>query len=227
MQGESNSADRAPAAPKRRGGRPPAALSGDVDRRLLDAAQHLFLTQGFDRTNCEQVAAEAGAGKASLYARYANKEALFTAVVHRSVDAMLSQNDTPVPAGLTVGQRLRIVGGHILGHALQPRVVALMRVVITTAYRLPALAKLTNSIGRDRGIELAARAIAGERSPDADALQRALPAATKFIDMVFVPFQMRAILGDDLAGLVRESPDAIEDAVALLSAGGWIDDTSP
>ena len=223
MQGESNSVEDAPTQRKRRGGRPTAAQAGDVDRRLLDAAQRLFLTQGFDLTNCEQVAAEAGAGKASLYARYANKEELFTAVVHQSVNAMLSQNGAPIPVDLAVTERLRIVGNVILSHSLQPRVVALMRVVITTAYRLPELAKLTNAIGSDRGIDLAAQAIAGDQAATADALERALPTATKFIEMVFVPFQMRAIMGDDLTALLAEAPTAIEDAVALLSAGGWLE----
>lgn len=222
MQGESNSVQNTPVSRKRRGGRPTAAQAGDVDRRLLDAARRLFLTQGFDLTNCEQVAAEAGAGKASLYARYANKEELFTAVVHQSVDAMLSQGGHPVPLDLPVGERLRNVGNVILSHSLQPPVVALMRVVITTAYRLPELAKLTNSIGRDRGIELAAHAIAGDEAGAADALKRAMPAATRFIDMIFVPFQMRAILGDDLSGLLDEAPKAIDEAVALLVAGGWL-----
>tara|TARA_R110002124_G_scaffold9547_3_gene48918 strand:- start:8124 stop:8804 length:681 start_codon:yes stop_codon:yes gene_type:complete len=224
MQGESNSARIAPAERKRRGGRPTAAQAGDVDRRLLESAQRLFLAQGFDRTNCEQVAAEAGAGKASLYARYANKQELFTAVVLHSVNSMLAHNIDPVPPALPVSQRLARVGSIVLGHALQPNVVALMRVVITTAYRFPELANLTNAIGRDRGIALAARAIAGEQAGTADALDRALPAATKFIDIIFVPFQMRALLGEDLAALAAESPRAVDEAVALLAAGGWLED---
>lgn len=51
-----------------------------------------------------------------------------------------------------------------------------------------------------------------------------MPAATKFIDIAFVPFQMRAMLGDDLAQLAAEAPRAINDAVELLASGGWLND---
>ena len=97
MQAESKTRPKAPTEPKRRGGRPSAALAGDVDRRILDAAQRLFLAQGFDLTNCEQVVAEAGAGKASLYARYANKQELFTAVVQRNVSSLQNHQIAPLP----------------------------------------------------------------------------------------------------------------------------------
>lgn len=224
MQGEISDRQKPAAGPKRRGGRPSAAQAGDVDRRILDAAQRLFLAQGFDLTNCEQVVAEAGAGKASLYARYANKQELFTAVIERNVSSLHAHHIAPVPADLGVRERLRSAGTLILDHALRAHVVALMRLVISTAYRLPELAALTNSIGRERGVQVAATAIAGPQAGEPAALARALPAATKFIDLAFVPLQMRALLGDDLGALVAEAPQAIDDAVALLAAGGWLKD---
>jgi AcrR family transcriptional regulator len=224
MQGESNTRRKAPIRARGRGGRPSAALAGDVDRRLLDAAQRLFLAQGFDLTNCEQVAAAAGAGKASLYARYANKQELFTAVVRRNVDTLVSHDAGPPPMDLGVHQRLRLAGNLILEHALREQVVALMRVVISTASRFPELAGMTDSIGRERGMQIAAAALAGPQAERPDALARAMPAAAKFIDLAFVPLQMRALLGADLATLLAEAPQAIEEAVALLSAGGWLAD---
>lgn len=219
MQGEMTNRKKPPAEPKRRGGRPSAAQAGDVDRRILDAAQRLFLTQGFELTNCEQVVAEAGAGKASLYARYANKQELFTAVVQRNVSTLWTHEVAPIALDRGVEERLRAAGNAILEHALRDHVVALMRLVISTAYRLPELAKLTDSIGREHGVQIVATAIAGHQSGAPDAM----PAAAKFIDLAFVPLQMRALLGDDLATLIAEAPQAIDDAVMLLAAGGWLE----
>ena len=99
-----------------RAGRPLAAKAGEVDLRLLDAATQLFLTRGFEATSCDQVVALAGAGKGSLYARYANKEELFTAVVRRSVEASLRPSDDSSPE-LLLTERLRIVGLDLLHHA--------------------------------------------------------------------------------------------------------------
>lgn len=224
MQGESTIEPKVISTRKGRGGRPSAAQAGDVDRRILDAAQRLFLRQGFDLTNCEQVVAEAGAGKASLYARYANKQELFTAVVRRNVDTLRSQPVDPMPPDLGVRERLRVAGTIIMEHALREHVVALMRVVISAGFRFPELARLTDSIGRERGVQIAATAIAGSQADIPDALVRARPAATKFIDMAFVPFQMRAMLGDNLAELAAEAPQAVSDTVELLASGGWLDD---
>ncbi|WP_193335543.1 TetR/AcrR family transcriptional regulator [Devosia beringensis] len=224
MQGESNTRRKAPIPARGRGGRPSAAQAGDVDRRLLDAAQRLFLAQGFDLTNCEQVAAAAGAGKASLYARYANKQELFAAVVRRNVDTLVSHDADPAPADIGVRERLRLAGNLILEHALREQVVALMRLVVSTATRFPDLAGLTNSIGRERGVQIAAAALAGREAGRPEAMARAMPAAAKFIDMAFVPLQMQALLGADLATLLVEAPQAIDEAVALLSAGGWLAD---
>ena len=99
----------------------------------------------------------------------------------------------PVPSGLPARERLQILGNAILVHALQPDVVALMRVVIATAHRLPELAQLNDSIGRDRGVLLSAQALCGAQAASQALIDHALPTAAKFIDIAFVPFQMRAL----------------------------------
>jgi AcrR family transcriptional regulator len=206
----------------RRGGRPAAKDAGDVDRRILDAAASLFRRLGFDATSCDQVVAQAGAGKASLYARYANKEALFTAVVHDHVEHSLA------PAGdisldLPLAARLQAVGHSLATHSLQPDVVALMRVVLATANRLPDLARLADQIGRDRAVERVAATIVGTTT-GADTLDRARRVADTFIDLVYVPMQMRALLGDDLAILAEGADKRIGEAVLLLKKSGLLDD---
>ncbi|WP_242139400.1 TetR/AcrR family transcriptional regulator [Sphingomonas sp. TREG-RG-20F-R18-01] len=208
-------------AKRRRGGRPSADQAGDVDRRILDAATDLFLRLGYDATSCDQVVVQAGAGKASLYARYANKEELFAAVVRRMVDHTLVPSGA-VPWDLSVQDRLRAVGHSLLEHALTPEAVALMRVVVTTAHRMPDLARLVDRIGRDGGIACVAQAIAGaDAAPDRVA--EASDVAGRFIDMVFVPHQMRALIGDDRAQLDATAVRRIDDAIELLTRAGWLD----
>lgn len=223
MQGH-NHCQTKPAAPRKRGGgRPPAAQAGDVDRRILEAATRLFLAQGFDVTNCEQVAAEAGAGKASLYARYANKDELFAAVVHRSVHSMLAWPIDHASTDLPVAERLSVLGRSILGHMLEAQVVALMRVVITTGYRFPELARSTDAIGRDRGVQLVAEAIAGAQAGAPAVLERAKPAAVKFVEIAVLPMQMRALLATDVSELAAEIGKTVDDAVEMLIAGRWLE----
>ena len=225
MQAKSSSSGPGPTPPtaRRRGGRPPAQLAGDVDRRILRAATKLFLKLGFEATSCDQVAVEAGAGKASIYARYANKEELFAAVVRDNVEHTLSQSGK-VSVELPVRDRLLAVGKSIVTHVFQPDVVALMRVVITTAFRMPDLARLTDRIGREHGVQRVAVAVAGRDGDKPEVVERAQPVASKFIDLVFVPHQMRALIGDDLGELQARADASIGEAIDLLSKGGWLDD---
>ena len=206
--------------PVSRAGRPSAANAGNVDLRLLDAATQLFLTHGFEATSCDQVVALAGAGKGSLYARYANKEELFTAVVRRSVEASLrpsAAHSTELP--LTA--RLRIVGLDILHHALQPDAVAMMRMVIATATRFPAIAQLADRIGWEGGVQRVAEVISARAR--AGSLSRAKPAAAWFISLTFAPQQMRALLGESFQSLQKAAPVRVDEAIKILAQSGWLD----
>lgn len=195
---------------KPRGGRPRREEAGDVDRRLLDAAFELFLTQGFAGTSCEAVARLAGAGKASLYARFANKDQLFEAVIRRH-SGTLPQIE-PLPSGLPLAERLRLAGQDMLEHASRPETLAMMRLVIATADRFPAVAAEATRIGWEAGRLRVRQAIeAGQDQPDD--VERLLEG---FIDLVFAPHQLQALLGDDPRELQAQAAQRIERAIRLL-----------
>lgn len=65
--------------------------TGEVPRRILDAAYALFLESGLRRTTMDDVARQAGVGRATVYRAYADKDALIQAVMLREcVRAMRS-----------------------------------------------------------------------------------------------------------------------------------------
>ncbi|MBF7143615.1 MULTISPECIES: TetR/AcrR family transcriptional regulator [Pseudomonas] len=202
--------------PKSKGGRPRQSQAGEVERRLLDAALQCFLSYGFEGASCEDIARAAGASKATLYARYANKEALFEAVVQRHVVTLLMPAEA-IPA-LALEGRLRHVGQGMLEHALQPGTLAMMRLVIATANRAPALAAEVNRMGWEGGFSRVLAAI--EAGPDQPAEADAL--ARQFVDLVFAPHQLRAVLGEDRAQLVHTIPERVEWGLKLVKAAGLL-----
>lgn len=204
-----------------RGGRPPSSRAGEVDGRILDAASHLFLSRGFEGTSCDQVAVLARAGKASIYARYANKEALFAAVIGRDAGDSLAATDH-IPPELPLRDRLIAAGTGIVEHALTPRAIALMRLLIAEAARFPELASRADAIGREGGVRRVAEVIAC-RSTSATAVERAMAPAARFIELVSLPLQMRALLGADLAALRASAAERIEPAADMLAATGSLD----
>lgn len=201
---------------KSKGGRPTQSQVGEAERRLLDAALQRFLACGFEGTSCEDIARAAGASKATLYARYANKEALFEAVVRRHVATLQTPVET-IPA-LPLQGRLRHVGQGILGHALQTDTLAMMRLVIATSNRTPLLAAEVNRIGWEGGFVRVRSAIcAGPDQPaDPDALAR------QFIDLVFAPHQLRALLGEERERLIQAIPERVEWGLKMVEAAGLL-----
>ena len=71
-----------------RPGRPPKDLAGDVEGRILDAAERVFLERGFQSASIDEIAARAPASKPTIYGHFAGKEALFAAVVARIIDGL-------------------------------------------------------------------------------------------------------------------------------------------
>lgn len=79
-----------PAAPKLSGpGRPK-----DLGKRaaILDAAKRLFPKEGFAGVSMDQIAAEAGVSKLTVYSHFGDKEALFFAAVQAKCDEMLPED---------------------------------------------------------------------------------------------------------------------------------------
>jgi AcrR family transcriptional regulator len=59
--------------------------------RLLDAAEALFVDQGYESTSTEQILAAAAVSRGGLYHHFANKRELFEAVFSRVSDAAIAR----------------------------------------------------------------------------------------------------------------------------------------
>src|SRR5580692_2979373 len=54
-------------------------------RELLDAAEKIFVRDGYERTQIETIAAEVGRTKGAVYAHFKGKEDLFLALFERNI----------------------------------------------------------------------------------------------------------------------------------------------
>ncbi|WP_166884327.1 TetR/AcrR family transcriptional regulator [Massilia sp. CCM 8734] len=204
------------------GGRPAAGRKGEVDARLLDAATRLFLALGFDATSCDQVALDARAGKASIYARYANKGALFAALIESNLARLFATPDALDVADSPLRERMTVACLSVVEKALQPDAVALLRLLVAEAPRLRDMALSADQVRWRMGVGRVADAIAA-RSSEPDAIARATVPATQLIDIVLAPALMRALLGEDEAGLMPSAKECIGAAIDFLAAGGALD----
>src|SRR5215475_8722954 len=213
------------AANPRRGGRPSRAQAQQLGERILDVATQLFLAHGYGATSIEAVAQRARISKRTFYHRFADKPALFSAVVHRIIERL---RPPAVVQLFDEGSDLRAIleqlAALIVRAALSPQAIALHRLIVGESGRFP---KLAAAVNREGASEEANRFIAGvlEREARVGKLKLADPmfAAEQFLYMVMAIPQRRATgMGEPLSP--RELDAWAHNVVNLFLNGcrGWV-----
>jgi len=178
----------------RGGGRPSRVAAQQLSERILDAATALFFTAGYGATTIEAVAKRARISKRTLYHRFDDKSALFSAVVHRTIDRLRPPDHVPLLDGANLQEILQRLAGLILRAALSAPAIALNRLIVAESARFPKLAAVVTEQG---GTEEAIKLIAGvlEREARAGHLTVDAPifAAQQFLHMVISWPQRRAM----------------------------------
>ena len=132
----------APERVRRRSGRPTASEAAALDRDVREAALARFLEHGYDGTSMATVARAAGTTKASLYARWPTKEALFAAVLAWAVARPdWPFPEPPPPDTEDLATALHSIAAAACRRATDPAMVALSRIAIAEADRVPDLAR--------------------------------------------------------------------------------------
>jgi AcrR family transcriptional regulator len=195
---------------KVRFGRPPKELAGEVDARILDAARKVFPERGFEGASIDEIAEVARSGKPTIYARFRDKRALFTAVVTRDILSGFTEFKAEVLTGATIEERLTSAASTLLHWCFDGQRIALMRLAIAEARRFPDLASSVNRTARDLSTELGIRLL-GElmQSDELSSLPAFAPehlatTARFFLDLVAVPMLLRALFQVNLKALDPE-----------------------
>lgn len=120
-----------------------AVIHRREDRRhaILDAAEELFLDQGFDRVSLAAIVKRSGGSLATVYEMFGNKQGLLRAMVLRLVDRDLDKSWSSELESAAPSTQLRELAYRIRTHMCEPKVVALNRIVILESLRDPAFAR--------------------------------------------------------------------------------------
>lgn len=121
--------ESSPAGKKAEAGQKPDNMT-----RIVEAASHLFATQGYAATSVEQVAAVCAAGKDTIYRRFPSKLALFGAVLVRARTRrieQLQQVASKLPKDGDILDRLRKISRWFLEANLDPELMAFKRIAFT------------------------------------------------------------------------------------------------
>jgi AcrR family transcriptional regulator len=225
---KTSSVKNIPAAKAKRAGvrfgRPPKQLAGAVDARILDAARKIFLERGFEGASIDEIAEVARSGKPTIYARFRDKRALFTAVVTRDILSRITEFKSEVPTGATIEERLTSAAITLVHWGFDSDRIALMRLAVAEARRFPDLASTVSRTARDLSTELGVRLLGQLAQSDelsslpAFAPERLATTARLFLDLVAVPMLLRALFEVNLKVLDAEIDAHVARSVAFFLA---------
>lgn len=115
-----------------------------IDRRrqaIIDAAQQLFVDQGYEGTTLADIVALAGGSLATVYKLFGNKDCLLEAVVFENVESGEALIRDAAAAGLSPTATLHRIAAGMHEHFVDPAVIALVRIVIARSISDPEFAR--------------------------------------------------------------------------------------
>lgn len=188
--------------------------------RILEAAEARFLEVGFDAVTMADIAERADVAKQTLYAHFGSKEALFVDLVTgitTGTSALVQPVDVPDDADAAA-----VLEAHLsrqLDAVLQPRVLAVRRLVIGEVARFPTLAEALWHHGPRLGIERIGALLALLAERGALRVADTQAAATQLNWLVMGEAVNAAMLrGDAAVPSARERSAIVRDAVRVFLA---------
>lgn len=137
-------------SPRRRRPRGPGRLSAEdaarLPERLLDAAQAVFIEQGYARATMDAIARAAGASRKTIYARYPGKAEVLAAVFERLLRAAMPteapEDDVPPLGTGDVRAELLRLGRGLAAAVMTPVAAGLNRLIAAESHQFPEVARL-------------------------------------------------------------------------------------
>lgn len=148
-------------SPTGRRGRPTADRAQSIDANIRSAALKIFLEAGFEAASMDAIAAQAPVSKATLYARYDSKQALFRAVMEDELERLskaAGARDHLLPPELAA--RLRHHARTLLDIFDWPQFRALGQLIDSAVRTFPELERDWQELGAGRYVRFLTNDIA-------------------------------------------------------------------
>ena len=180
---------------------------------IVNAAERLFMEQGFDGVSMDQLAENAGVARRTLYNQFAGKEDIFREVLSR----LSGQIGAFLPPGIEtqgeVEDVLRLIAKAVLTFQSSPRFIGLIRMAVADARQFPWIAGAFAAV-LDPHLERLARYLSYLTSLGILDCPHPLLAAHQFLGLLNEPILWQRILSREV---VPVSPKTVgEEAVQMF-----------
>lgn len=118
-------------------------------RAFLQAASDVFLEQGYEAASVNEVVRRAGGSLATLYSQFGNKDGLFWAMIEEATSNFGQVMKDEAADDRPLREGLQAIGEEYISRMLQPRGLAMFRVMVGEAKKFPEIARRFFKLGPD------------------------------------------------------------------------------
>jgi TetR/AcrR family transcriptional repressor of mexJK operon len=186
-------------------------------QQIREAASRLFQEQGYGAVSMDAIAREAGVSKATIYAHFADKAALFEDLMKAACGEEWVKVTMLDGAPGDLAAELRAIGTAYAEFLVSPRAVRMYRMVLAESPRFPELGRAFFEGGpriiTDKLTAYLARAEAQGKLALGRASNRA---AQNFLAMLRCEPHLRALLGLDAVAQMPEIASIVDSATDMF-----------
>src|SRR4051812_42590719 len=183
---------------------------------VLVAAERAFLAAGFGAVTMDAIAREAGVSKATVYAHYGGKEALFGAVVARLSERRFHSFSVEALDPVDIEASLTAIALRFLDLVLSPEAIALNRIIIAEVIRFPALGAVFWQAGPERTRSQIEGFLRRAAASGSLAITNPRLAAEQFVALTRGEIHLRSLLRLEASGDPAGSQEAAERTVGTF-----------
>jgi TetR/AcrR family transcriptional repressor of mexJK operon len=121
---------------RRRAGRP---LDAAKRHAIIEAAAQHFFHRGYAATSIEQIAADAGVSKVTIYNQFGGKRALFAATVEAECEKMRGHFSLEAMPQGSIRERMTAIGEAIYAFLFRPEIIQFERRIAAETETEPAI----------------------------------------------------------------------------------------
>ena len=172
------------------------------DRRhsVLDAAEQLFLEQGFDRVSLGEIVRRSGGSLATVYEMFGNKQGLLRAVVERGREEGLQGIEEIGRDHEPPSEILRQLALRYHAFATSSRTVSLMRLVIAESLNDPEFGRAFDSDMKAKFVEPLAESLRIWTAEGKARVDDPEAAAELYFSTILCDAPLKALLGTSCPG---------------------------
>lgn len=187
--------------------------ASETTSRILDAAQELFLRDGYAGVNLDRIAASASVARQTLYNRFGSKEAVFRAMVDRHWSTLRAGRaedllDGPPESAEAV---LRRFAEAILDFIGENDQVSFIRLVVAESRRLPWIAEEFYRAGKEPLLKVLVDQLDRLAAVGLIECRSTVLAAHQFFGMLQEVALWPSVMGVDDLVVDRPPPDVVVD----------------